>query len=294
MAETTEIGTENVYDFLKKFATDISLADLKPVSNRHRGGDSLTFYYRNDNILKVPRRNDSRTGLLKEVKLTGYLCTQPLPFIVAKPILAHEKGFYAMFSRIDGASLPVEAFEEFTPEELESFGRSVATFLSFLHNHKFPTEILEAIPRADDPFEVALREARRQLTFIREHTVAVDTNQWTEKLESLRGSLDQRWTVVHCDLQINHLLFVQGKLEQLAIIDFADTLMHDPAVDLSEFAIEMYSDLSPDGIAAKKIIDAVLKHYQTDDPAIEAKIEFGLLLFAIRRAYQEAMKLICS
>ena len=83
-----------------------------------------------------------------------------------------------------------------------------------------------------------------------------------------------------------------GNLEQLAIIDFADTLMHDPAVDLSEFAIEMYSDLPPDGIAAKKIVDAVLKHYQTDDPAIEAKIEFGLLIFAIGRAYQEAVKLI--
>ena len=84
----------------------------------------------------------------------------------------------------------------------------------------------------------------------------------------------------------------RGNLEQLAIIDFADTLMHDPAVDLSEFAIEMYSDLSPDGVAAKKIIDAVLKHYQTDDPALEAKIEFGLLIFTIQRAYQEAVKLI--
>ena len=294
MDETTEIRAENVHDFLEKFAADISLTDLKPVSSRHRGGDSLTFYYRNNSILKVPRHSDYRIGLLKEVKLTGYLCTQPLPFVVAKPILAHEKGFYAMFSRIDGASLPVEAFEEFTPGALESFGKSIGTFLSFLHNHKFPTEILDAIPYADDPFEIALREARRQLTFIREHTVDVDINQWAEKLESLHESLDQRWAVVHCDLQINHLLFVRGNLEQLAIIDFADALMHDPAVDLSEFAIEMYSDLSPDGIAAKKIINAALKHYQTDDPAIEAKIEFGLLLFAIRRAYQEAMKLIRS
>ena len=294
MDETTEIRAENVHDFLEKFAADISLTDLKPVSSRHRGGDSLTFYYRNNSILKVPRHSDYRIGLLKEVKLTGYLCTQPLPFVVAKPILAHEKGFYAMFSRIDGASLPVEAFEEFTPGALESFGKSIGIFLSFLHNHKFPTEILDAIPYADDPFEIALREARRQLTFIREHTVDVDINQWAEKLESLHESLDQRWAVVHCDLQINHLLFVRGNLEQLAIIDFADALMHDPAVDLSEFAIEMYSDLSPDGIAAKKIINAALKHYQTDDPAIEAKIEFGLLLFAIRRAYQEAMKLIRS
>ncbi len=294
MDETTEIGAENVYDFLKQFATDISLADLKPVSHRHRGGDSLTFYYRDDSILKVPRLNDYRPGLLKEIKLTEYLHTQSLPFVVAKPILAHEEGFYAMFSRIDGASLPIEALEELTPEELESFGRSIGTSLSFLHNHKFPIEVLDYIPRADDPFEVALREARGQLAFIEKHTVEVDTTQWTEKLESLRESLNQRWAVVHCDLQINHLLFVQGNLEQLAVIDFADTLMHDPAVDLSEFAIEMYSDLSPDGIAAKKIINAVLKHYQTDDSEIEAKIEFGLLLFAIRCAYQEAVKLIRS
>ena len=294
MDRTTEIGAENVYDFLKQFATDISPADLKPVSNRHRGGDNLTFYYRDDSVLKVPRRNDYRPRLLKEVKLTEYLHTQPLPFVVAKPITVHEKGFYAMFSRIDGASLPIEAFEEFTPGELESFGRSVGTFLSFLHNHKFPTEVLDAIPRAHDPFEVALQEVRRQLAFIEKHTVEVKTKEWTETLESLRESLDQRWAVVHCDLQINHLLFVQGNLEQLAIIDFADALMHDPAVDLSEFAIEMYSDLSPDGIAAKQIVDAVLKHYQTDDPEIESKIEFRLLLFAIRRAYQEAMKLIGS
>ena len=291
MDETTEIGAENVYDFLKRFATDISLTDLKPVSNRHRGGDSLTFYCCNDSILKVPRRDDYRTGLLKEVKLTEYLHTQPLPFVVARPIFVHEKGFYAMFSRIDGASLPIEAFEEFTPRELDSFGKSVGTFLSFLHNHKFPVEVLKYIPRADDPFEVALHEARRQLAFIEKHTVEVDTTQWTEKLESLRESLDQRWAVVHCDLQINHLLFVRGNLEQLAIIDFADTLMHDPAVDLSEFAIEMYSDLPPDGVAAKKIIDAVLKHYQTDDLAIETKIELGILIFAIQRAYQETMKL---
>ena len=209
MDKTTEIGAENVYDFLKRFATDISIADLKPVSNRHRGGDSLTFYYRDDSILKVPRLNDYRPGFLKEVKLIEYLHTQPLPFVVAKPILAHEKGFYAMFSRIDGASLPIETLEDFTSGELESFGRSVGTFLSFLHNHKFLTEVLDAIPRADDPFEITLHEARRQLAFIEKHTVEVDTTQWTEKLKVCRNPLNQKWAVIHCDLQINHLLFVQ-------------------------------------------------------------------------------------
>lgn len=68
--------------------------------------------------------------------------------------------------------------------------------------------------------------------------------------------------------------------------------MHDPATDLSEFAIEMYSDLPPDGVVAKKVIDAVLKHYQTDDAAITEKIEFGLLVFEIGRAYQQVRNLV--
>lgn len=285
MDQTTKITTENASDFLKKFATDISIEDLKPISNRHRGGDSFTFYYRDDAILKVAR-NAYRARLLKEVKLTEYLHALSMPFTVAKPIMVHHKGFYAMFSRITGSSLPIEALETFTARELESFGKSLGTSLTFLHRHKFPDEILDHIPRADDPFTVILSEARQQLAFIAENTAEIDTNRWREKLENLQGSLDQKWVVVHTDLQINHLFFVQENLEQLAIIDFADALLHDPAIDLSEFAIEMYSDLPPDGVVAQKVIDVVLKYYQTDDAAITEKIAFGLLVFEIGRAYQ--------
>lgn len=285
MNQTTEIKAENVCDFLKRFATDISLEDLKPVSDRHRGGDNFTFYYRDDAVLKIAR-NAYRARLLKEAKLTEYLHTLSMPFTVAKPIMVHDQGFYAMFSRINGASLPIEALEEFTSGELESFAKSFGTSLTFLHRHKFPDEVLDYIPHAADPFAMAIRDTRQKLAFIAEHTREIDTNQWSENLENLQGSLDQRWTVVHTDLQINHLFFVQRNLEQLAIIDFADALLHDPAIDLSEFAIEMYSDLPPDGIVAKKVIDAVLKYYQTNDAAITEKIEFGLLVFQIERAYQ--------
>ena len=285
MNHTTKITADNVCDFLKRFATGISVEHLKPISKRHRGGDNFTFYYRDDTILKVAR-NAYRALLLKEFKITEYLHALSMPFTVAKPIMVHDKGFYAIFSRINGSSLPIEALEGFTGGELESFGRSLGTFLSFLHSHKFPDEVLDYIPRADDPFTAALSEARQQVAFIEKHTAEVNTSRWNEKLASLQESLDQKWAVIHSDLQINHLFFVQGSLEQLAIIDFADAVMHDPAADLSEFAIEMYSDLPPDGVVAKKIIDMVLKHYQTDDPAITEKIEFGLLVFEIGRTYQ--------
>ena len=285
MDQTTEIKAGNVRDFLEKFATGISIEDLKPISKRHRGGDNFTFYYRDDAVLKIAR-NAYRTRLLKEAKLTEYLHTLLMPFTVAKPIMVHESGFYAMFSRINGASLPIEALEGFTAGELESFGKSLGTSLTFLHRHKFPDEVLDYIPHAADPFAMAICDTRQKLAFIAENTAETDTNQWREKLENLQESLDQRWAVVHTDLQINHLFFVQRNLEQLAIIDFADALLHDPAIDLSEFAIEMYSDLPPDGIVAKKVIDAVLKYYQTDDTAIIEKIEFGLLVFEIGRTYQ--------
>ena len=285
MNQTTEITAENVCDLLKKFATNISIEDLKPISKRHRGGDNFTFYYREDAILKVAR-NAYRARLLKEVKLTEYLHALSMPFTVAKPIMVHGKGFYAMFSRINGSSLPIEALETFTARELESFGKSLGTSLTFLHRYKFPDEVLDHIPRATDPFAVAIRDTRQKLAFIAENTTEIYTSRWREKLENLQERLNQRWAVVHTDLQINHLFFVQENLEQLAIIDFADALLHDPAIDLSEFAIEMCSDLPTDGVVAKRVIDAVLKHYQTDDPAITAKIEFGLLIFQIGRAYQ--------
>ena len=285
MNQTTKITANNVCDFLKRFATGISVEYLKPVSDRHRGGDNFTFYYRDDAILKVAR-NAYRARLLKEVKLTEYLHTLSMPFTVAKPIMVHDNGFYAMFSRIKGSSLPIEAFEKFTTRELESFGKSLGTSLTFLHRHKFPDAVLNYIPYAADPFATAIRDARQKLAFITENTTEVDTNRWRKKLENLQEALDQRWTVVHTDLQINHLFFVQENLEQLAIIDWADALLHDPAIDLSEFAIEMYSDLPPDGIVAKKVTDTVLKYYQTEDAAITEKIEFGLLVFEIGRAYQ--------
>ena len=176
MDPTTKITAENVYDFLKKFAIGISVEYLKPISNRHRGGDNFTFYYRDDAILKIAR-NAYRARLLKEAKLTEYLYTLSMPFTVAKPIMVHDQGFYAMFSRINGASLPIEALEEFTAGELESFAKSLGTSLTFLHRHKFPDEVLAYIPHAADPFAVAIRDTKQKLAFIAENTAEIDTNR---------------------------------------------------------------------------------------------------------------------
>ncbi len=295
MDATTTIGAENIGEFLCVFAPNISIEDLQPVPTQ--GGDNLTFYYRDDRILKIAQ-NEYRERLLREAKIVAYLNTQQVPIAIPQALQFHQQGFYALFSRIDGIPTTVEALEGFSPEELESFTQSLGSFLTFLHRHSFPDDVLGCLPRADDTFPVSLEEARRQIAFIEGHAtevlfedlrphIQVDIDQWKERLECIQQALKQRWAVVHCDLQLSHLFCAKGRVGDLAIIDFGDAMLHDPAVDLSEFAIELYSDLNPDGILAKKILDSVIAHYQTGNPAVAEKIEFGLLSYEIGRAVRQ-------
>lgn len=283
----TRIKKRNVYRFLRRFAKDISFENLELMPNHLQGGTSVVFYYQENYILKIAKGKGSRVALLKEAKLLEYLNTQKLPVVVAKPTLVHDKGFYAVYSRIHGHRMSPKTLEGFAPKEQEAFARSMGAFLSFLHDHKFPDDVMKYVPQAEDPFEVQLKRTKKKIQFVKEHSAEVDITRWEEKLEGLQDSLDQTWIVTHCDLRLGHLYSIQGGAERLAVIDFASAQMHDLAVDLSEFAIELHSDLPEDGLLAGKIMDMVLKHYQTDDPAIAEKIEFGLLEFEIRRAYQQ-------
>ena len=60
----------------------------------------------------------------------------------------------------------------------------------------------------------------------------------------------------------------------------------DPGVDIADFAIEVHSDLPEDGKLAGRVMELMLKHYETDDPAIAEKVELGLLEYEIRHAHQ--------
>jgi thiamine kinase-like enzyme len=69
------------------------------------------------------------------------------------------------------------------------------------------------------------------------------------------------------------------------VIDFEDAALHDPGVDLAEFAVEVHSDVENSNLA-RRVIDLVIESYETADTAISTKVEYGLLEFQIRRAYQ--------
>ena len=287
MNERTRIKRKNVHRFLRMYAKQIPLEDLELIPKGY--GDSFPFYYGKDKILKVNKIR-SRAALIKEAKLSEYLNTLQLTTTFAQPLQIHPKGFYGVFSRIDGRRLTAETLKEFTPNESESFTRSLGTFLSFLHGHKFPDVVLGHIPRPSEDLKAELRYARRKIEYIKEHAPEVDTARFEENVERLQGFLDQVWAVTHSDFTFGNILLVQGSAERLAIIDFTDAQICDPSIDFSYFA----EDLNDEGIQPRPIIESMLKHYETNDRAIAEKIEFRLLVREIVFAFRKVRSSVRS
>ena len=280
--ESTRLTRGNAGDFLRHFAKDIALEDLECISGQY--GDSVLFNYGPDKLLKVPK-NGHRTAFHKELELVEYLHTQQVPVAIPQPLQVHPRGLYAVYPRENSPALSPETVVAFTAAELESCARSLGAFFSFLHTHPFPDQVLQYIPRADDPYPTQLKWVKRKIEFVKEHSTQFDTARWEAQLAHLQGSLDQAgWAVTHCDPSLGHFFAVDGDPGQLAVIGFIDAHQHDPAVDLAEFAIEMHSDLP--ALLAGQLVELVIKHYRTDDRGLADKIEFGLLEFAIRRAFQ--------
>jgi len=293
MNKTTRINAQNVYTFLSEYAKEISVEDLKPLV-LDGGGGNLLFLYRDNGILKIPRTN--RTKVLKEAKLLEYLNKQSLPVTIPKPLMVHDEGFYALFSRIDGISFGEEDKEELAIERLKSTVEPLGAFLTFLHHHEFPPYILEYIPCAEDSLKSAFDLANQRLKTIVDQTSAVETkrpsprfylsiDQLRMKLDRLKDSLGQKWAVTHSDLSLNHLFSVQGGATPLAVIDFADSFVNDPSVDFAALASELREDLPTDGLLVERILGMILDHYQTDDEFIIDKIEFWFLTFEIASMY---------
>jgi hypothetical protein len=108
--ESTRVTDRTAHLLLKRYAKDIPLEDLKLFPRVY--GGNVVFYYGDDRIVKVAK-NGQRETLLKEVKISQYLNAQQLPVTFPEPLSVHRKGFYAVFSRIDGTAWNPEMLIEF-------------------------------------------------------------------------------------------------------------------------------------------------------------------------------------
>jgi hypothetical protein len=279
-SETTQVKYRNVRSFLRTFAPDIALDELQIVSGRH--GDSIVCRYGDDKVVKVPK-NGTRIGLVKEARLYEYLGEHSLSVSFPEPLFVHERGLYAVYSRIPVAPLTVEALRVLTPTQLENAVHAIARFFRLLHTHHYPDEILELVPKGDAPYDVQLDRMRRKIQFIAQHDAPYDTSGWTAQLDRLEGALQQRWKVIHCDPSLSHFYALDGDCERLAVTHFTDALLQDPAIDLADFLADR--ELQEDVALAGRVKELLLTHYETDDADIAEKVEFGMLDSVVRWAH---------
>ena len=248
---STPIKEHNVHAFLRRFAKHIRQEDLEWIP---KSGSSLTFFYGQDHILKV-NKPKSRPDLLKEAKLASYLNEQELPFKFAEPVEIHPQGYFAVFKRLDALPLTTQRLNAFSPDQMNGFTRSLGTFLSFLHAHTFPSDILSHIPTNFRDLVLDLRRVDRAIAYIQEHT-EIRTVDWEARVEYLTDSLDQRYAVTHGDFTFGNILIGPDENERPSIIDFAESEICDPSLDFAYFA----EDLEDEGIRHEPIMDAIFEN----------------------------------
>ena len=270
--ETTRLTHRNVQAFLRRFAKQIDIDDLEFVPSGPYSA-SFTFYYQRDKVLKV-NKVGSRPSLLKETILADYLSKQDLRVSVPRPLYVHPKGFYAVFSRIDAAELAPQVVMAMSESQRESLVRSLGEFLTFLHSEDMPHEVKRHVPQPKADLKLELKQARRGLECLREHEPGFEVTSFEERLQELEECTDQVWAITHSDFSLGNILVDALDVERLSIIDFTDAEMADPSVD---FAC-LQGDLEDEELEPAPIIEGVLKHYETEDPALRAKIEFRRLV----------------
>ena len=273
--ETTRLTHRNVQAFLRRFAKQIDLDDLEFVPSGPYS-DSFTFYYQRDKVLKV-NKVGSRPSLLKETILADYLSKQDLRVSVPRPLYVHPKGFYAVFSRIDAAELAPEVIIAMSENQRESLVRSLGEFLTFLHGEDIPHEVKRHVPQPKADLKLELKQARRGLEFLREHEPGFEVTSFEERLQELEECTEQVWAITHSDFSLGNILVDALDVERLSIIDFTDAEMADPSVDFAY----LQQDLEDEELEPAPVVEGVLKHYKTEDPALRAKIEFRRLVWEI-------------
>jgi aminoglycoside phosphotransferase (APT) family kinase protein len=279
--ESTRLTQHNVRLFLRRYAKHIPFDQLELIEKGPYGA-SFTFYYGKDKILKV-NKVKARQALLKEAALNEYLGAQQLPFAFASPLEVHPKGFYAVYSRLDASGLNAERVKGLSAGEVETFSRTLAEFLSFLHTHDFPDKVLSHIPREEEDLSAGPRYLARRIRFIREYAPSIDVTGFEEEWERLRGSFEQVLTVTHTDFSMGNILLGRGGVGCLAFIDFTDAEICDPSIDFSCLA----EDLEDEGVESGPIVKEMLKHYAGDGDKMQRKIEFRLLFSRVSSVFRK-------
>ena len=212
-----------------------ALVEVAPVSLLGEGWDNVIVESAGGVVFRFPKRELVAASLAKEASLLLFLRGHltpgiPVPTYEAAPASGFPWGFMG-YAKLPGMALRAGAINE---RNVERLAEAIARFLAELH--QFPVERARALgapgPRQWKPPYVTLSEA--VLPALRSELRLNEINRlrrwWREFLADERA-WDFPAALVHADLTGEHLLVDEESRELLAVIDWGDVAVGDPAID---------------------------------------------------------------
>ncbi len=201
------------------------------------GWDNFAVYVDNKYIFRFPKREDALRQIKQEVEVLNNI-QHKLPNDIQVPhYLASElqRDYpFVYYKMIQGIPLSLELYQKLSDSEKDQLAQNIATFLNILHGAESTS--CSSLRKVDA--QSHYRDLYQQIT---KKCFKYLNAQERTKSEYLFANYfnHPEWrrfepTVVHGDLSENHILLSRNGI---GVIDFGDTSIFDPAIDLSWFYI---------------------------------------------------------
>lgn len=199
------------------------------------GWDNYAVTVNDDFLFRFPRRQDSLEQIKKETEVLNILHSKLPPYIKVPKYLATnlDKDYpFVHYRMIQGEPLTKELYGKFTDSEKEKFVQQITEFLHILHsidtNQCKNLNKVNALEKYQHLYQQVVKTCFKYLT--REEQEK--TQKLFEGYFNDPAMRNYTPTVVHNDLSENHILITETGI---GIIDFGDTDIFDPAIDISWF-----------------------------------------------------------
>jgi aminoglycoside 2''-phosphotransferase len=277
---------ENYQQIIAACFPALAIERCRPVAE---GWDSVAIDVNSEFIFRFPKRRDVEPQYQIERRLLPALAgVLPLPIPdVAFSWLggAAYPGTFIGHHRIDGVQLTVE---HLTPEHTAGLAHQLGQFLSALR--RFPIEQATQLGVPAGDWSAWHRRYQKQYQQVESHVLPLlDQSAQAWIVRDWQAFLNDcaRFpaTLIHHDLNGEHILYDPARGAISGIIDWGDTAIGDPAIDFTGLLASYGEDF----------VERVLSHYQgAVDASFRRRMRFYLgampintVLFGLETAQEE-------
>lgn len=265
------VTNRNAHRYIRQFADEIAIDELEMI--RRSSGDCIVYFYGTDAVIKIPKKEKSRGHILKEARILNYLANFDLSITLPKVIRVHPEGLYAEYTRLKGSSLSREKCQSFSSSEQETFICVIAEFLSFLHGHTYPPEVIAPIPFEDHEIDADLERALDRVKKIQNRKPNLNVSHWLERLQNPPTTYTPV-PITHRDFTFEHIYKLEDSKTMFGVIDFGAAVAHDPFIDFYELGLP------------HSVLDQILNRYTGQAEQIRQKVLLQNTLDDIRQEYK--------